>query len=44
MSLERSFYAVYGVELADADWLVVSDGLEELRRAGGQDAGGVRFS
>ncbi|MET9425852.1 hypothetical protein ABZY06_35085 [Streptomyces sp. NPDC006540] len=40
MSLEHSFYAAYGVELADADWLVVSAGLEELRRIGGRDAGG----
>ncbi|MEU0375601.1 hypothetical protein ABZ070_37050, partial [Streptomyces sp. NPDC006283] len=36
VSLEHSFYAVYGVELADADWLVVSEGLED---AGDEDVG-----
>ncbi|MFF4205496.1 hypothetical protein ACFYZ8_33130 [Streptomyces sp. NPDC001668] len=32
MSVDHSFYAVYGVELVEADWAVVDDGLTELRR------------
>ncbi|MFK0047770.1 hypothetical protein ACIQU4_27515 [Streptomyces sp. NPDC090741] len=31
MSVEHSFYAVYGVELAEADWWVVDEGLTRLR-------------
>ncbi|MEU6331462.1 hypothetical protein ABZ851_29925 [Streptomyces sp. NPDC047049] len=41
LSLEHSFYAVYGVELADADWLVVGEALEGRRRARGEETGGV---
>lgn len=33
LSLDHSFYAVYGVELAETDWLVVYDGLEAQRRS-----------
>nr|WP_024126172.1 hypothetical protein [Streptomyces sp. FR1]AHE38790.1 hypothetical protein pFRL3_13c [Streptomyces sp. FR1] len=35
--MEHSFYAVYGVELAETDWLVVYDGLEALRRSRRED-------
>ncbi|WP_431985257.1 hypothetical protein [Streptomyces qinglanensis] len=34
MSVEHSFYLVYGVELGETDWLAVGDALEELRRSG----------
>ncbi|MFD9044438.1 hypothetical protein [Streptomyces bottropensis] len=35
--MEHSFYAVYGVELAETNWLVVYDGLEALRRSRRED-------
>ncbi|MFI7260083.1 hypothetical protein ACIBOZ_36970 [Streptomyces anulatus] len=35
--MKASFYAVYGVELAGADWLYVSEGLEMQRLVGGDD-------
>jgi hypothetical protein len=37
LSLEHSFYAVYGVELPGADWADVYDRLEELRRTRSPD-------
>ncbi|OEV13794.1 hypothetical protein [Streptomyces nanshensis] len=37
MSLEHSFLAIYGIELADAHWLDVSDALEALPRARGKE-------
>jgi hypothetical protein len=37
LSLDHSFYAVYGVELAETDWLVVYDGLEAQRRSRHED-------
>ncbi|MFJ1742431.1 hypothetical protein ACIOG4_27630 [Streptomyces microflavus] len=37
MATKASFYAVYGVELARADWLYVSDGLEMHRLVNGDD-------
>ncbi|MEU6184023.1 hypothetical protein [Streptomyces coeruleorubidus] len=33
MSVEHSFYAVYGVELTETAWAAVDDGLTELRRS-----------
>ncbi|MEW2434392.1 hypothetical protein AB0952_09440 [Streptomyces caniferus] len=41
LSLEHSFYAVYGVELADADWLAVDEALEGRRRARDEGTGSV---
>ncbi|MEW1762419.1 hypothetical protein AB0393_38695 [Streptomyces cyaneofuscatus] len=45
MSLDHSFLAVYGAELAGADWLHVYDRLEELRgaRSPACDAGDVQL-
>lgn len=39
MSLDHSFFAVYGAELPGANWEHVYDRLEDLRRSQGPDGG-----
>ncbi|GAA3085636.1 hypothetical protein GCM10020000_88060 [Streptomyces olivoverticillatus] len=39
MGLKHEFFAVYGAELVGVDWPEVDNGLEEMRRARGRDAG-----